>query len=83
MDEKQVSDFLFEMSERARETTRGLCGRDRFYEGFASGINVAATTVKQRNYEKFGPDDVAKQALMAVALADIFESALSKDDSDD
>ena len=83
MDEKQVSDFLFEVSERARETTRALVGRDRFYEGFASGINVAATAVKQRHYEKFGPDDVAKQVLMAVALADIFDRALSKDDSDD
>ena len=60
-----------------------MVGRDRFYEGFASGINVAATAVKKRHYEKYSPDDVAKQVLMAVALADIFEIALSKDDSHD
>lgn len=83
MDEKQLSDFLFEMSDKSRETTRGLLGRDRFYEGFASGINVAATTVKMKMYEEQSPEDCVKSSLVAVALADLVDEALDKDDSDD
>lgn len=83
MDEKQLSDFLFEMSEKSRNTTRGLFGRDRFYEGFASGINVAATTIKMKMYEEHSPEECVNSSLAAVALADIVDSALSREDSDD
>lgn len=70
MDEKQVGEFLLEMSERARETTRCLFGRDRFYEGVASGINVAGTTVLKRMHEGNSPERCAEQALLAVNLVD-------------
>lgn len=83
MDEKQVSEFLFEMSDKARATTGSLFGKDRFYEGFASGINVAATTVKMRQYEKFSSGECAEQSLLAVMMADIIDGALSKGYSDD
>lgn len=83
MDEKQVSEFLFEMSDKARETTRSLFGRDRFYEGFASGINVAATTVKMRQYEKSSPGECAHQTLLAATMADIIDNSTSKVISDD
>lgn len=79
MDEKQVSDFLFEMSDKARETTRGLFGRDRFYEGVAAGINVAATAVLEKMYEENGPERCAEQALVAVAMVDLVDRAISND----
>lgn len=83
MDEKQVGDFLFEMSEKSRDTTRGIIGNDRFYDGFAAGINVAATTVKTRMYEKSTAEECAKQALTAAAMADLFEGLLDARPSDD
>ena len=83
MDEKQVSDFLFEMSDKARETTRNMFGRDRFYEGVASGINVAATTIKMRMYDDFKPEECVDSALVAVSMADVVDSVLNKEDSDD
>ena len=79
MDEKQVGEFLLEMSEKARETTRGLFGRDRFYDGVAAGINIAGTTVQQKMYEKYDPERCADQALVAVAMANFVEKAISDD----
>ena len=83
MDEKQVSDFLFEMSDKSREKTRNMFGRDRFYGGFASGINVAATTIKMRMYDDLRPEDCVESALLATTMADLVDSALNKADSDD
>lgn len=83
MDEKQVSDFLFEMSDKSRETTRNMFGRDSFYEGVASGINVAATTIKMRMYDGFKPEECVESALLAVSMAYLVDRARNKADSDD
>lgn len=79
MDEKQVGEFLLEMSKKARETTRGLFGRDRFYDGVSAGINVAGTTVLKKMYEKYDPEMCAEQMLVAVAMANFVEKAISDD----
>lgn len=83
MDEKKLADFLFEMSEKSRETTMGLFGSDRYYDGFAAGINVAATTVKTRMYEESTAEECAKQALFAATMADLFVDLLDARPSDD
>lgn len=83
MDEKQVSDFLFEMSVKTRDTTRSIIRKDKFFEGVSAGINVAATTVARKLYEKCSVEECVNSALSAVALADIitsvFEGASSND----
>lgn len=83
MDEKQVSDFLFEMSEKSLETTRGLFGSNRYYDGFAAGINVAATTIKMRMHEKLTAEECVKQAITSAAMADLFGYLLDARPSDD
>lgn len=83
MDENKLADFLFEMSEKSLETTRGLSGSDRYYDGFAAGINVAATTVKMSMYEKFTAEECASNALAAAAMANAFEVLLEEMSSDD
>lgn len=83
MDEKKLADFLFEMSEKSRETTRRLLGSDRYYDGFAAGINVAATTIKMSMYEKSTAEECAKQALTAAAMADLFDGLIDVRSSDD
>jgi len=83
MDEKKLADFLFEMSEKSLETTRRLLGSNRYYDGFAAGINVAATTIKMRTHEKFTAEECAKQALTAAAMADLFGDLLDARSSDD
>lgn len=83
MDEKKLADFLFEMSEKSRETARGLLGSDRYYDGFADGINVASTTIKMRMYEKFTAEECASNAVAAAAIADMFGVLLKERSQDD
>lgn len=83
MDEKQVSDFLFEMSEKAREKARSLIGKNRFYEGVADGINVAATTVRHEMYKKSSVDECAASALKAISINDIISTVFDREFSDD
>lgn len=83
MDEKKLAEFLFEMSEKSRETARGLPGSDRYYDGFAAGINVAATTIKTSMYEKYTAEECASNALAAAAMANVFEVLLEEMSSDD